>query len=143
MYFYLPILLVVGAEILYHMSSKATPNDINPLASIAMSYMVGITAALLMYFITSPVKNLAFEYKHLNWSAFTLGISIVLMEFGYIMVYKVGWDINIASLICNATLALVLIAIGALIYKEELSIRQLIGVFLCLIGFVLILFKKA
>lgn len=139
MNYYLPILLVIGSEVLYHTSSKATPDSINPLASIAISYIVGMIIAFIFYFITSPVKNLAVEYSHLNWSAFTLGIAVILMELGYIMVYKVGWDINVASLICNASLALILIVLGALFYKESLTARQLLGVAFCLLGFVLIL----
>ena len=50
-----------------------------------------------------------------------------------------GWDINVASLICNASLALILIVLGALFYKESLTARQLLGVAFCLLGFVLIL----
>jgi uncharacterized membrane protein len=143
MNFYLPILLVIASEVLYHTSSKATPDSINPLASIAMSYIVGMVLALVFYFITSPVKSLAVEYRHLNWAAFTLGISVVLMELGYILVYKAGWDINIASLICNASLAMILIVLGAIFYKESLSVRQLLGVLLCLTGLVLIVYKRA
>lgn len=143
MYFYVPIIIVIASEVLYHISSKGTPETINPWASIAMSYFVGIIAALTMYYVTSPAKNLAAEYRHLNWAAFTLGIAIVLMEFGYIMVYKTGWDINIASLICNASLALALIVLGALVYGESLSLQQLCGIVLCLAGLVLIVYKRA
>ena len=78
------------------------------------------------------------EVSKLNWTALILGISIVGLELGYIYIYRVGWKMGIGSLVANIALACILLLIGALFLKESISIRQLIGVFVCMAGLILV-----
>jgi len=138
MNYYWPIILIVGSNVCYHITAKSTPESINPLASLGITYVISAAAAVLLYFITSPVKNLATEYGSLNWSAFVLGIAIVGLEFGSISMYKAGWNISLGSLVANIVLAVILILIGVLFYKETISLQKAVGAGLCLIGLILI-----
>jgi len=114
------------------------PESVNPLASLGITYIVGAVLAFLLYFFTSPVKNLAAEYGNINWTPFVLGIAIVGLEFGNICMYKAGWNISIGSLVCNIALAVILIIVGVMIYKETINIEKIIGIVLCLGGLILI-----
>ncbi len=138
MHYYWPIVMVVVSNVFYHICAKATPVSINPLASLGITYLVGMISVALLYFVTSPVKNLAAEYGSLNWTAFVLGLAIVGLEYGFLSMYKVGWNISIGSLVASITVALILILIGVLYYKEALTTSNLIGVLLCLLGLGLI-----
>lgn len=138
MNYYWPIILIVGSNVCYHISAKSMPESINPLASLGVTYITGAIAAFLLYFLTSPVKNLATEYSNLNWIPVILGISIVGLEFGSISMYKVGWNISIGSLVANIALAVILIIVGVMIYKETLTMQKIIGMVLCLCGLILI-----
>ena len=55
------------------------------------------------------------------------------LEAGYIYLYKAGWEISVGSLIASVLLAIALIAVGVLVYKEPISLRKA-GVILCLVG---------
>jgi len=79
-------------------------------------------SAVLLYFFTSETKNLIADYKNLNWTSFVLGITIVGLEVGFIQMYRAGWNISIGSLVANIILAVVLIIVGLLIYKDNISI---------------------
>ena len=136
--YYWPILLLVGSNVFYHISAKSTPGSINPLASVGITYITGAIVAFLLYFLTSPVKNLATEYSYLNWTPFILGLSIVGLEIGNLYMYKVGWNISIGSLVSNIALAVILIIIGVMLYKEVITIEKIIGIALCLGGLILI-----
>lgn len=114
------------------------PGSINPLASVGITHITGAVLAFLLYFLTSPVKNLATEYSYLNWTPFVLGLSIVGLEIGNIYMYKVGWNISIGSLVSNIALAVILIIIGVMLYKEVITIEKIIGIALCLGGLILI-----
>ena len=59
---------------------------------------------------------------------------LVAVEFGYILLYRAGWKISIASLLANVSVALLLAGIGVLLYKDILLPRQIIGIILCLAG---------
>lgn len=65
-------------------------------------------------------------------------MTIVCLEVGNILLYRSGWNISIASLVCNLGLAVLLIAVGLIFYKEQISARQVAGIVLCLAGLVLI-----
>lgn len=138
MNYYWPILLIVGANVCYHISAKSIPTSINPLASLSLTYIVSAVFTGILYFVTSPVKNLAMEYDKLNWATFVIGIAIVGLEFGSISMYKVGWDISIGSLVANIALAVILILIGIIIYKETFTIQKVIGAAFCILGLILI-----
>ena len=138
MNYYWPIILIVGSNVCYHICAKSTPESINPLASLGVTYMISAAAALLLYFITSPVKNLTAEYSSLNWTAFLLGIAIVGLEFGSINMYKAGWNISIGATVASIALAVILLFLGVLFYKETISVQKAAGIALCLIGLILI-----
>jgi uncharacterized membrane protein len=67
-----------------------------------------------------------------------LGIAIVGLEFGYICIYRAGWKIGVASLVANISLACVLLLVGLFVYKEVITLKQLLGMGICAIGLMLI-----
>lgn len=126
--------MVVVSNVAYHIVAKSTPVSINPLASLGITYLVGMIAVCMLYFLTSPIKSLATEYGSLNWTSFALGLAIVGLEFGFLNMYKLGWNISIGALVASISVALILILIGILYYKEALTVPNLVGVLLCLAG---------
>ena len=85
-----------------------------------------------------PDKNLLHAWKQVNWTAFAFGLCLVGLEFGYIQLYRAGWSVSVGPLVCNITLACVLLVIGVLLYKEVLHLPQILGMLLCVAGLVLI-----
>jgi len=136
--FYWPIILIVASNVCYNLCAKSMPSSVNPLASLGITYLVAAASAVFLYFFTSPVKNLAAEYAGVNWAVFILGIAIVGLEFGYIYLYKLGWSISIGSLVANIALAVILVIIGVLLYKETITPQQLMGIGLCIAGLIFI-----
>ena len=133
-----PLLIVVGANTIYNISTKSTPSDVNAFASLATSYFIAMLGSVVMFFLTSDSKNLLVEISKTNWSALALGIAIVGLEFGYICIYRAGWQIGVASLVANISLACVLLLIGLFVYKEVITLKQLIGMGICAVGLMLI-----
>ena len=133
-----PLLVVVGANTIYNISAKSTPTDVNSFASLAVSYAIGMVLSLVMFFIISENKNLIAELSKTNWTALALGVAIVALEFGYVCLYRAGWNISVGTLVANISLACVLLVIGILLYKETVSIKQIIGMVISAIGLFLI-----
>jgi len=131
---YWPIALIVLSNVFYHICSKETPAAINPFASLTITYGVGLLLSLLLYLVTQKGGSLLSEYRHLNWASFVFGLTLVGLEAGYIYLYKAGWEISVGSLIASVLLAIALIVVGVLVYKETISLRKVAGVILCLVG---------
>lgn len=146
MYYYLPIVLVVTSNIAYHICAKSIPSQMNFMVSLIITYFVAGVLTLALFFLLpqittvgqQPDVSLWNQIKQTNWAPVALGVAIVGLELGNILMYRVGWNISLGSLVANISLALILVIIGGLFYKEVLTINHGIGIVLCLIGLVFI-----
>ena len=129
-----PILLVVLSNTVYQICAKSVPEGIHPLASLTVTYAVGAVVSAILYFALNRNGNLLREYSHLNWAPFALGLVIVGLEVGFIYAYKAGWQVSTASIVQSAFLAVTLIAVGLLLYREAITVNKVIGIVICLIG---------
>lgn len=137
---YIPILIIVISNVFYHISAKSTPSDINAFASLTITYAVAALCSLVLFFITAKNTNIIAEYKHLNWSCFILGIVIVGLEVGFILMYKAGWNISVGQFVASTILAIILIFVGVILYKEVFTVKKVAGIIICLFGMWLINF---
>jgi len=73
-----------------------------------------------------------------NWASAAVGVSIVGVELAVLLAYRSGWRVSLLSVIGNSASALLLVGIGLAFFHEHLSLRNVSGVILCLIGLALI-----
>ncbi len=133
-----PIGLVVLSNVVYQICAKSVPNEMNPFASLTITYGVSAVFSAIMFFALNKGGNLLHEYSKLNWSPFILGVVLVGLEVGFIYAYKVGWQVSTASIVQSSILAVALIFVGWLLYSEALTWNKLVGLAICLIGLVFI-----
>ena len=138
MHMYWPIALAVIADVAYQVASKQTPAAMNPFASLTLAYLVGAVASAAIYFMTSSGGNILGEWKLANWTTVVLGLAIVGLEAGSIYMFRAGWDVSVGPMVKNALIAIALLALGYLVYKEPLTGTKIAGVGLCLAGLWLI-----
>jgi len=117
------------------------PNSMNPLASLTITYSVGAIISLIMFFVLNRGAHLFREFGKVNWVPFVFGVVLVGLEVGWIYAYRAGWQISTAQIVQSAFLAVALIIVGTLLYKESLSWNKIVGVVICLIGLVFINYK--
>ena len=129
-----PIALVVLSNTLYQICSKSIPADVNPLAALVVTYLVGALAAAILYFVLSKGGNIVKEFSHLNWATVVLGIVIVGLEVGWVFAYRAGWEVSTAFIVHSAILAAVLVAVGFALYQEPVTASKVIGILICLVG---------
>lgn len=129
-----PIALVIVSNILYQLCAKGVPKDMDAMASMTVTYLVGAVCSALMFFVMHRGGSLLAEYKKCNVAPFLLGVSVVGLEVGFIYAYKNGWPVSTASIVQSAFLSVVLIFVGALVYHEAVTPGKLIGIAFCLVG---------
>lgn len=131
---YMPIALIVVSNVFYAICAKSTPADLNPMAGLTVTYLVGAVCSGGLYYAMSGGGSLLKEYQHLNWTTFLLGLVIVGLEAGAIWMYKVGWNVNTGQLLHSSILAVVLIFVGYFLYHEAITPSKLIGLASCSVG---------
>ena len=136
-----PICLVVLSNVFYQVCAKSVPDGMNPLASLTITYAVAAIVSAILYYALNRDANILREYSKVNWTSFVLGISIVGLEAGFIYAYKAGWTISTAQIVQAAILAVILIFVGYLFYKESITWNKIVGIVICIAGLGLINMK--
>ena len=129
-----PIVLIVISNIAYQICAKSVPKDMNTMASMAITYLVGAVCSVIMFFALSRNQNLLTELRKVNFATVMLGVSVVGLEVGFIYAYKAGWPVSTASTVQSVFLAAALIVVGAVLYHEVITPSKVIGAVLCMAG---------
>ena len=133
-----PILIVILSNTVYNICMKSMPSDVNPFAALMVTYIgAAIITAIIFVFMVKPA-NVAFELSKVNWTSIILALVIVGLEVGYVFVYRAGWSVSTASVVANIGLACVLLVVGYFLYKDNVSLQQILGIFVCMAGLILI-----
>lgn len=133
-----PIVLVLLSNTIYQIAAKGIPGEMNSFASLTITYAVAAVFCLIMFFITSKDSTLLAEYTKTNWAPIALGVVIVGLEVGFVFAYRAGWPVSEASVVANTLVAIALIFVAALLYKEQITMTKVAGIALCIGGLVLI-----
>lgn len=141
MFYYLTIGLTIISNVLYHLILKLTPANVNPVLSLAITYATAMMATLIIYPFYSNQQTLLDNVKSLNWASFALGLAIVGLELGFLLAYRLGWEISFAGIVSNIAVALILIPLGILFFQETVSAVNAVGLLFCLIGLLLVNYK--
>lgn len=136
-----PLGLVVLSNVFYQICAKSVPDKMNPLASLTITYLVGAIMSLVLYYALNQGGNIIKEYQKVNWAPFVLGLVIVGLEVGFIYAYKAGWPVSTAQIVQAAVLAVILIAVGYVLYREPITWNKIVGIVVCLAGLGLINMK--
>ena len=137
-----PIALVILSNVVYQICAKSVPKEMNPFASLTVTYVVAAAASVILYFVLGKNGNPVKEYSKLNWAPFVLGIVIVGLETGWIYAYKAGWQVSTGFIVQSAVLAVMLLVVGYFLYHEAFTWNKVVGVVVCLIGLVFINYKQ-
>ena len=136
-----PIALVVLSNVFYQICAKGVPGDMNPLASLTVTYAIGAVASMVFYYILNRDADILREYSKLNWAPMLLGLVVVGLEVGMIYAYKAGWTVGTAQIVQASVCAIVLLFVGYMLYNEAFTWNKIAGIAVCLAGLILINIK--
>ena len=141
--FYFSISLAIASSAFYHFVAKSTPSNVNFTVSLLVTYAVAFVITLLgFFFFFPPTSEITNEIKQLNWASFGLAIAIVGIEFGFLLVYRSGWNLGIAAVLVNIVASLILVPVAIVIYSDRISWINVLGILVCLAGLVMLNWKR-
>ncbi len=122
----------------YHLVLKVTPAAANPFLSLAITYAVVTAAFVAVYAVTPNTTPLRDSLQLLNWTALGLAAAIVLLDLGFLMLYRSGFEVSLGQLVTQSAAALLLLLLGVALFREKLSLVNVSGILLCVVGLWLI-----
>jgi len=140
--FYFSITLAICSSALYHFSAKSVPSNINFATSLIVTYTVALGITLIVSFLFPAENGFVAEVKNLNWSSFLLAFAVVGIEFGFLLVYRAGWNLGVAAVLTNVIASLILVPVAIFVFKDKLSWVNIIGILVCFAGLVMLNWKR-
>jgi uncharacterized membrane protein len=129
-------LIVIGV-LAYHLSQKSMPKELNPLAAFTVAYAIAFVTCVIILSASGEMKTAMEHIRSQDWLPMLfLGLSLVPVELGFLYAYRTGWRISTTSITTGPFIAVSLALIGALWYKEELSVTNIVGIGLSVVGVV-------
>jgi uncharacterized membrane protein len=135
---YFPLGLAVGGMLFYHLGQKSIPKGINPFYATMIAYLVGIVVCAIGALTLSGDKSFVSSVRESNWAVFVVGAAAACIEVGFLLAYRSGWKISVAAVATNVAVTLMLVPIGIIIFKDHLSLRNIVGLIFCVLGLVLV-----
>ena len=141
-YFLAPILIILGL-LVYQISQKSADENANPFVVIIIAYIIGILLCIGGFFLF-PRQDTALipMIKTVGWTALGIGLGAAVIEIGFLLAYRAGWDLGILPISVNVVSTILLIIIGLIAFRETLSSEKIIGILLCIGGLILITLRK-
>lgn len=136
--FYFSITLAILSSALYHFSAKSVPSNINFAISLIATYVVALLVTLIVALLFPAENGFVSELKKLNWASFLLALAIVGIEFGFLLVYRSGWNLGIAAVLTNVVASLILVPVAVFLFKDKLNWVNVAGILVCLAGLVML-----
>lgn len=134
-------LLAIAGQVLYHVTQKSISPGTHPVISLLMFYLLAAVLTLPLFLMFPLNDSLLGEIKKLNWAVYGVAASIVLIEIGFLLAYRAGAELSSAAVLTAAIVAVSTLLIGAIFFRESLSIAKLSGIALCLGGIGLMSWK--
>ncbi len=140
--FYFSITLAIASSTLYHFTAKSIPSSANFTVSLLVTYAVAFAATLFTFYFFPVSHGIAAEIKQLNWASIMLAFAIVGIEFGFLLVYRAGWNLGIAAVLVNVAASIILLPVATFFFKDQISWVNIVGIFICLVGLIMLNWKR-
>lgn len=134
------ILMVLFGNCAYQLCQKFINNAVNPLISLLISYTIAIIMGLILIMFDKDPKPIMHSIHELNWASYALGATLVIIDAGFILAYRAGWKLSLVSVLYNVVPIILLVSIGVLFFRENLSPINIIGVFVTVFGVLMVNF---
>jgi multidrug transporter EmrE-like cation transporter len=140
--YYFSITLAIASSALYHFVAKSTPSNVNFTVSLLVTYAVAFVVTLVGFFFFPATNGITAELKRLNWASIGLAIAVVGIEFGFLLSYRSGWNLGIAAVLATVVASLILVPVTILVFKDKISVINILGILVCLAGLVMLNWKR-
>jgi len=127
------IAVVVTGQVVYHVAARGAPPHASPYVIIAIAYgvalLVTVIAGLVAHELSAEIPPAGLLLRGV-----ALGCAVPLVEIGYIYSYRRGLPISTGPLTVLAIATIVLLPIGVVHFRDQLSWLNVLGTVVAAVG---------
>jgi drug/metabolite transporter (DMT)-like permease len=140
--YYMSALTAIVGTVGYHQFLKKIPETMDPIVSIMAIYLGVIVLGAVVGPFVYTGGQISLAIKQLGWIQVGIAACILLMEIGFLLMYRLGWNLSTGNVVTGVAINVFLMAIGIFVLKEDLSILNIAGVVLCIAGVAMISYRN-
>jgi drug/metabolite transporter (DMT)-like permease len=131
---------IIGA-IGYQYFAKRVSASLNPIVSIIGMYVAVLAIGLILLPLFPAEDGLRHHFRRLSWIQIALAISVIMIELGFLLMYRYGWSLGTGNLVTGLFINLVLVGLGVTLLGEKVSLVNALGIAFCILGVALISYR--
>jgi drug/metabolite transporter (DMT)-like permease len=126
--------LLIGSNVVYHVSQKSLPAAVNPIVSIIATFFIALVISILILPIFADMNAIKVSLGYLSWANCLSGISCVGIVLGHVFYYRSGWSLSSGTLFSYGAICIILIPVGLLFFHEKITLSNMAGIIISLVG---------
>jgi drug/metabolite transporter (DMT)-like permease len=140
---YEALAIAITGQVLYHVTQKMVAPGAHPILSVLIFYGVASVLCLPLFWFFPIEGSFSNALGQMNWAVFGVAAAIVLIEVGFLLLYRLGGELSTSFLITSSVTMAMMVLIGGFFFKEHFSMTKIAGVAMCMLGIGLISWKAA
>ncbi len=140
--YYISACVAIGGAVGYQYFVKRVPESLNPIVSVIAMYVAVLTFCVILLPFFPADGGLLHHFRQLSWIQLALGVSIIMIELGFLLMYRYGWNLGTGNLVTGVFINLILVGLGVTLLGEKVNIVNVIGIAFCILGVALISFRS-
>ncbi len=136
--FYLSAAIVIIGAVGYQYFVKRIPASLDPVVSVIGVYIAALILGVTLLPFFPAEGGIVTHFRRLNWIQLAIAASVFLIELGFLLMYRHGWNLSTGNLVTGVIVNLVLLGLGVSVLGEEVNIVNLVGILICILGVALI-----
>jgi drug/metabolite transporter (DMT)-like permease len=139
--FYVSAGIAIIGAVGYQYFVKHVPATLNPIVSIIGMYVAVLALGMILLPLFPAEGGLRHQIRQLSWIQIALAISIIMVELGFLLMYRYGWSLGTGNLVTGVFINLVLVGLGMTLLGEKVNLINTIGIASCILGVALISYR--
>lgn len=139
--FYISAGIAIIGAVGYQYFVKRVPGSLNPIVSIIGMYVAVLALGMILLPLFPAEGGLRHQIRQLSWIQIALAISVIMIELGFLLMYRYGWSLGTGNLVTGVFINLVLVGLGMTLLGEKVNLINTIGIASCILGVALISYR--
>jgi len=139
---YISACVAIAGAVGYQYFVKRVPGSLNPFVSVIAMYVAVLVLGVVLLVLFPAEGGLLRHFRQLSWIQLALAVSVIMIELGFLLMYRYGWDLSTGNLVTGVVINIFLVGLGVTLLGEKVSIINVIGIALCILGVALISYRS-
>jgi drug/metabolite transporter (DMT)-like permease len=140
--FYVSACVAIVGAVGYQYFVKRVPASLNPIVSVIGMYVAVLALGVMLLPLFPADGGLRHHFRQLSWIQLALAGSVMMIELGFLLMYRYGWNLSTGNLITGVVINVILVGLGVTLLGEKVSIVNAVGIAFCILGVALISYRS-